>query len=87
MEKDIKFELTKNELETLIFLAASRLCDRRELGAGEEAQKICEDAAEICAELTDHLTGKELFDPVQMRIADAVIHNKQTAIILGIKKQ
>lgn len=85
MDKNIKFELTKNELATLIFLGASRVCDQKQL-VGSEAEKLCEDAADICVEVIDHLTGKNPFDPGEMSIADRVLHNDQTTIILAIKR-
>lgn len=86
MDKNIKFELTKNELETLIFLSANRVCNQRKLGTSEEALKICKDAGEVYKELTDHLTGKNPFDPDEMKITDEVLHNERTEIILAIKK-
>ena len=85
MDKNIKFELTKNELETLIFLGASRVCDQKQL-VGSEVGKLCEDAADICIEVIDHLTGKNPFDPDEMKITDEVLHNDQTTIILAIKR-
>lgn len=85
MDKNIKFELTKNELETLIFLGASRVCDKKQL-VGSEVEKLCEDALDICVEVIDHLTGKNPFNPDEMKITDEVLHNDQTTIILAIKR-
>lgn len=85
MDKNIKFELTKNELETLIFLGASRVCDQKQL-VGSEEEKLCEDAGDICREVIDHLTGKNPFDPDEMKITDEVLHNDQPTIILEINR-
>ena len=40
MDKNIKFELTKNELETLIFLGASRVCDQKQLVGSEVGETL-----------------------------------------------
>ena len=77
MDKNIKFELTKNELETLIFLGASRVCDQKQL-VGSEVGKLCEDAANIYIEVIDH--------PDEMKITDEVLHNDQLTIILASKR-
>ena len=82
MEKQRKYELTKEDLETLIFLAANRICDQKKTSEEKEIE-ICGYAAEITRELIDHLTGENPFD--QMELVDAVLH-KNTTIIIGIQR-
>ena len=40
MEKQRKYELTKEDLETLIFLAANRICDQKKTSEEKEIE-IC----------------------------------------------
>ena len=55
MEKQRKYELTKEDLETLIFLAANRICDQKKTSEEKEIE-ICGYAAEITRELIDCFT-------------------------------
>lgn len=84
MKKQRKYELTKEHLETLIFLAANRICDQKKTSE-EKKIEICVYAAEITRELIDHLTGENPFDQEQMELVDAVLH-KSTTIIIGIPR-
>ena len=84
MEKQRKYELTKEDLETLIFLAANRICDQKKTSE-EKKIEICVYAAEITRELIDHLTSENPFDQEQMELVDAVLH-KSTTIIIGIPR-
>ena len=84
MEKQRKYELTKEDLETLIFMAVNRVCDQKKTSEEKEIE-ICGYAAEITRELIDHLTGENPFDQEQMELVDAVLH-KSTTIIIGIQR-
>lgn len=84
MEKQRKYELTKEDLETLIFLAANRICDQKKTREEKEIE-VCVYAAEITRVLIDHLTGENPFDQDQMELVDAVLH-KSTTIIIGIPR-
>ena len=85
MEKQRKYELTKEDLETLIFLAANRICDQKKTSEEKEIE-ICGYAAEVTRELIDHLTGENPFDQEQMELVDAVLH-KSTTIITEFKDE
>ncbi|WP_270672308.1 hypothetical protein [Sellimonas intestinalis] len=79
-----KWRNKDEDLETLIFLAANRICDQKKTSE-EKKIEICGYAAEITRELIDHLTGENPFDQDQMELADAVLH-KSTTIIIGIPR-
>ena len=68
-----KYELSEEELGTLIFMAASRVCDKQELDERDQ-REICENAASITMELTTHLNGEEPFDPTEMEIPNKMIN-------------
>ena len=68
-----KYELSEEELRTLIFMVASRVCDKQELDEREQIE-LCENAASITMELTTHLNGEEPFDPTEMEIANKMIN-------------
>lgn len=68
-----KYELSEEELMTLIFMAASRVCDKQELDERDQME-ICENAGSIAMELISHLNGEEPFDPTEMEIADKMIN-------------
>lgn len=68
-----KYELSEEELRTLIFMAASRVCDKQELDERDQME-ICENAASITMELITHLNGEEPFDPTEMEIANKMIN-------------
>lgn len=68
-----KYELSEEELRTLIFMAASRVCDKQELDERDQGE-ICENAASIAMELISHLNGEEPFDPTEIEIADKMIN-------------
>lgn len=68
-----KYELSEEELRTLIFMAASRVCDKQELDERNQME-ICENAASITIELISHLNEEELFDPTEMEIANKIIN-------------
>lgn len=68
-----KYELSEEELRTLIFMATSRACDKQELD--EKGQiELCGNAASITIELIAHLNGEEPFDPTEMEIANKMIN-------------
>ena len=67
-----KYELSEEELRTLIFMAASRVCDKQELDERDQME-ICENAGSIATVLISHLNREELFDPTEMEIANKMI--------------
>lgn len=68
-----KYELSEEELRTLIFMATSRVCDKQE--PDERGQiELCGNAASIAMELISHLNEEKLFDPTEMEIADKMIN-------------
>lgn len=67
-----KYELSEEELRTLIFMAASRVCDKQELDERDQME-ICENAGSIATELISHLNGEELFEPTEMETANKMI--------------
>lgn len=69
-----KYELSEEELRTLIFMAASRVCDKQELDVRGQIELCGNAAASIAVELISHLNGEEPFDPTEMEIADKMIN-------------
>lgn len=75
-----KYELSEEELRTLIGVAAVRACDDEEF-KGNEAL-VMNAAAVIACKLTNHLNGKEPFPEDELEISRKTMAASREALVI-----